>query len=59
MTSIQEPQASQTFTRVELERVLEWYRALPFCHDVVPRDDELADRIALELAKLSPRTSAR
>jgi hypothetical protein len=58
MTSIQKPQAGQTFTRVELERMLEWYRALPVCHDVVPRDDELADRIALELEKLRLRTSA-
>ncbi len=39
--------------------MLDWYRALPVCHDVVPRDDELADRIALELAKLRLRTSAR
>jgi hypothetical protein len=58
MTSMQQPQASQTFSRVELERMLEWYRALPVCHDVVSRDDELADRIALEIAKLRPRTSA-
>lgn len=57
MAAIQEPQASQTFTRAELERVLDWYRALPVCNDVVPRDDELADRIALELAKLRPRAS--
>ena len=57
MTAIQEPQASQTFPRAELERVLDWYRALPVCNDVVSRDDELADRIALELAKLRPRTS--
>jgi hypothetical protein len=59
MTSMQEPQASQTFTRAELERMLEWYRALPVCHDVAPRDEELADRIALELAKLRSRTSPR
>jgi hypothetical protein len=30
----------------------EWYRALPLCHDVVPHDDGLADKIALEIAKL-------
>ena len=43
--------ASQTFTAAELERMLDWYRALPLCHDVVPPDDELADKIALEIAK--------
>jgi hypothetical protein len=42
----------QAFTTAELERMLEWYRALPWCHNVVPRDDELADKIALQIAKL-------
>ena len=41
----------QTFTSVELERMLDWYRALPLCHDVVRADDELADKIALQIAK--------
>jgi len=39
------------FTRVELERMLDWYRALPACRDVVSRDDELGDKIALELVR--------
>jgi len=56
MASTLEPPASQTFTRAELERLLEWYRALPLCHDVVPRDDELGEKIAIELAKLRVRT---
>ena len=59
MASILEPPARQTFTRVELERLLEWYRALPVCHDVVPRDHDLAEKIALELAKLRAQASAR
>jgi hypothetical protein len=45
------------FTAAELERMLDWYRALPLCHDVVPRDDQLADKIALEIAKLRVRPS--
>jgi hypothetical protein len=45
------------FTASELERMLDWYRALPLCHDVVPRDDELADKIALAIAKLRVRPS--
>jgi hypothetical protein len=46
------------FTASELERMLDWYRALPLCHDVVPRDNELADKIALvEIAKLHTRPS--
>jgi hypothetical protein len=47
----------QVFTAAELERMLDWYRALPWCHDVVPRDDELASKIALQIARL--RTQAR
>jgi hypothetical protein len=43
---------TQTFTAAELERMLDWYRALRYCHNVVPRDDELADKISLEIAKL-------
>jgi hypothetical protein len=49
---------AQTFTAAELERLLDWYRALPHCHNVVPCDDALADRIALELAKLRARSAA-
>lgn len=59
MAAILEPPPSQTFTGAELERLLEWYRALPVCHDVVPRDDALAEKIALELARLRARASAR
>jgi hypothetical protein len=40
------------FTAAELERMLDWYRALPLCHDFVPRDDELAVKIAVEVAEL-------
>jgi hypothetical protein len=43
---------AQTFTAAELERMLDWYRALPLCHDVVPRDDELADKIAIQIVRL-------
>jgi hypothetical protein len=42
---------AQAFTAVELERMLDWYRRLPLCHNVVPRDDELADKIALQIAQ--------
>jgi hypothetical protein len=48
---------AHTFTISELERMLDWYRALPLCHDVVPRDDELADKIAIEIARLRTRPS--
>lgn len=40
------------FSRVELERMLDWYKALGACHDVVPSDDRLADKIGGELARL-------
>jgi hypothetical protein len=50
---------AHTFTRAELERMLDWYRALPLCHNVVRRDDELADKIALEIAKLRTRSARR
>jgi len=43
---------AQTFTAAELQRMLDWYRALGLCHDVVPRDNELADKIAREVAKV-------
>jgi hypothetical protein len=59
MASKLEARASQTFTSAELERMLDWYRALPACHDIVPRDDELADKIAIELTKLRALTSTR
>ena len=41
-----------TFTTAELERLLDWFRGLRLCHGDVPRDYELADKIAFELAKL-------
>jgi hypothetical protein len=50
---------AQTFTAAELERILDWYRALPLCHDVVPRDDELAEKIALQIARLRTRPAGR
>jgi hypothetical protein len=50
---------AQTFTAAELARMLDWYRALPLCHDVVPRDDELADKIALQIAKLRAKPAGR
>ena len=43
----------QAFTAAELARALDWYRLLPVCHDVSPRDDELAEKIAIQLAELS------
>jgi len=46
-----------TFTAADLERMLDWYRALPLCHDVVPRDDELADKIAVEISRLRTHAS--
>lgn len=52
MASTLEPSASQTFTRAELERLL------PVCHDLVPRDHYLAEKIALGLAELRARASA-
>jgi hypothetical protein len=50
---------AQTFTAAELERMLDWYRRLPFCHNVVPRDDELAEKIALQIAKLRANPAGR
>ena len=50
---------AQTFTAAELERLLDWYRRLPFCHNVLPRDDELADKIALQLSRLRTRPADR
>jgi hypothetical protein len=40
------------FSGAELERLLDWYKALGACHDVVPSDDRLADKIGRELARL-------
>jgi hypothetical protein len=48
-----------TFTATELERMLDWYRALPLCYEVDPRDDELADQVAVEIAKLRTRSAGR
>jgi hypothetical protein len=50
---------NQTFTPAELERMLDWYRALPVCHDVVPPDDELADKIAFQIAAERVRRARR
>jgi hypothetical protein len=47
------------FTAAELERMLDWYRALPLCYEVDPRDDELADQVAREIAKLRTRSAGR
>jgi hypothetical protein len=41
-----------TFTAAELQRLLDWFQGLRLCHSDVPRDYELADKIARELAKL-------
>ena len=48
----------QMFAASELERMLDWYRALPWCHDVLPRDDELADKIARQIATLRRHSRA-
>jgi hypothetical protein len=48
---------ASAFSRVELERLLDWYKALGACHDVVPSDDRLADKIGREIARL--RSSRR
>ena len=50
---------AETFTAAELERMLDWYTRLPLCHNVVPRDDELADKIALQIAKLRANRASR
>jgi hypothetical protein len=50
---------AQTFTAAELERMLDWYRRLPLCHNVVPLDDELADKIGLQIAKLRTNPAGR
>jgi hypothetical protein len=44
--------SASTFTTAELERLLDWFQGLRLCHGDVPRDYELADKIAFELAKL-------
>ncbi|MFL5914967.1 MAG: hypothetical protein ACJ752_04935 [Gaiellaceae bacterium] len=49
------PDCANTLTVAELERLLDWFQGLRLCHGDVPRDYELADKIALELAKLRPR----
>jgi hypothetical protein len=43
-----------TFSTAELQRLLDWFQGLRLCHGDVPRDYELADKIALELAMLRP-----
>ena len=49
---------AQTFTVAELERLLDWYRRLPLCHNVVLCDDELADQVARQIAKLRTKNPA-
>jgi hypothetical protein len=46
------PDYANTFTLVQLERLLDWFQGLRACGADVPQDHELADKIALELAKL-------
>jgi hypothetical protein len=46
------PDYANTLTVAELERLLDWFQGLRLCHGDVPRDHELADKIALEVAKL-------
>jgi hypothetical protein len=41
-----------TFTATELERLLDWFQGIRLCRGDVPRDYELADKIAFELAQL-------
>jgi hypothetical protein len=41
-----------TFSPAELQRLLDWFQGLRLCHGDVPRDYDLADRIAAELARL-------
>jgi hypothetical protein len=43
-----------TFNTTELQRLLDWFQGLRLCRGDVPRDYELADKIALELATLRP-----
>jgi hypothetical protein len=53
------PDYADTFTVVEFERLLDWFRGLRLCHGDVPRDYEFANKIALELAKLRRRLNNR
>lgn len=46
------PDDPDSFTVVELERLLDWFRGLRLCRADVPRDYELAEKVARELAKL-------
>jgi hypothetical protein len=46
------PDYANSFTMVELERLLDWFEELRLCRADVPRDYELAEKVALELAKL-------
>jgi carbon monoxide dehydrogenase subunit G len=50
---------AQTFTAAELERMLDWYRALPLCHNVVSADDELAHKVALQIGALRASPAGR
>ena len=48
---------SGRYTARELERMLDWYRTVRRYHDVGRGDDELADKIALELAGRRSRSA--
>lgn len=43
---------ANAFTAVELERLLDWFQRLRICRADVPRDYELGDKVARELARL-------
>lgn len=46
---------ASTFSAADLQRLLDWYQGLRLCRGDVPRDHELADKIALELVRLRTR----
>ena len=46
------PEYANAFTVVELERLLDWFQRLRICRADVPRDYELGEKVARELAKL-------
>lgn len=46
------PDYANAFTAVELERLLDWFQRLRICRADVPRDYELGDKVARELARL-------
>ena len=46
------PDYANAFTAVELERLLDWFQRLRICRADVPRDYELGEKVARELARL-------